>query len=351
MAVVGNLCLLLAVLVYLIPWLGLLLNNARGSDAGAGLLWASVWLGLPLGALLTGAWLAITSRGGMDWMMRERGAQYFAVLLVGLGFTVIVTMTSALRLEPTEQVPWAIRPLIPWAAWVLPAAMIAAATLALNNATPGAVQATTRAVWLVTAALSALVAMGLMFESVRSQLLQSQQRLQQQSAQQDQRDQQTYEEVSRMQLPEDLAQLLNHSNLYENPKVRELALQKLSEHADLTTAVAHELVEGRAYEAIIYLQANDPPHPEQLDQALVIGIERIAADLAAEIQGTHTLYPEQGEIQVLRIIDVLKRYSRGNADYRPVMRRLREALDDPRPNQAPLNARGLLDRWLAARAS
>ncbi|MGE4069644.1 MAG: hypothetical protein AB7E72_00540 [Lysobacterales bacterium] len=348
MSIIGHLCLLLAVLVYLIPWLGLQLGQARGSDTGAGLLWSSVWLGLPLGALLTGAWMVVVTRGGMDWLARDRGLQYVAILSAGLGFTVVVTMASALRLEPSSQIPWAMRLLVPWAAWALPAAMMVAAALALNGPSHVAVQAGVRTIWLITTALSALVAVGLLMELGQSQRVRQREQLQQQSEEQDQRDRQTHDEVARMRLPEDLSQLLNHSNVYENPEVRALALQKLAEHPDLTAAVAEELTRGRAYEAIIYLQGNDPPHPEQLDQAIAIGIDRIAAGLASDIQRTHTLYAEQGETETLRILDVLKRYPRGQGDYRPAMRRLRAALDDPRPNQVPLKARALLDRWLAA---
>ena len=348
MSILGHLCLLLAALVYLIPWLGLQLGQARGNDAGAGLLWASVWFGLPMGALLTGAWMVVVTRGGMDWLAHERGLQYLAILLAGLGFTVVVTMASALRLEPSSQIPWAMRPLVPWAAWVLPAALILAAALALNGLSHAAAQASVRGIWLTTTALSALVALGLVMEMAQSQQVQRQQQLQRQSAEQDRRDRQTHDEVARMRLPDHLSQLLNHSNVYENPAVRALALQKLAEHPDLTAAVARELTGGRAYAAIIYLQGNDPPHPEQLDPAIAIGIERIAAELALDIERTHTLYAEQGETEVLRILDVLKRYPRGHSDYRPAMRRLRAALDDPRQNQVPLKARALLDRWLAA---
>jgi len=136
----------------------------------------------------------------------------------------------------------------------------------------------------------------------------------------------------------DVAGLLNFSNIHETETIRRLALSKLAEHPDLEAAILHELTEGRAYEAIIYLQGNDPPHPERIAAAVAVGIERIAADLAASIAATHTLYPGQGEPEVVRILDVVARFEHHGVDYTPALRRLRSALQHGRQGQVRLQA-------------
>lgn len=347
MLIVGNLCWCLAALIYLIPWQLLLNETARGPNAGAGLLWGSVIFALPLGLLLTGAWIAVVTRGGMDWLVPVRSYQYLAVLVAGLAITVVIAMSSALRLEPGQQIPWSMRWLVPAAAWAMPPLLIAAVAMALNSGPGATLLPLARGTWLGIAGLSLLVGLGLMVELVQWQFAQADARLQSELAFQRRRDEQMYAEVKLMDVQEDFARLLNFSNLYETEPIRTLALSKLAEHPDLSAGIRAELTTGSAYEAIIYLQGNQPPHPELLGDAIRIGIERVADDLAHSIDGTHTLYPDQGMSEVLRIIDVLAKFQGNGIDYRPAMRKLRAALDDPRSDQVRLSARGRMDRWLA----
>jgi hypothetical protein len=141
--------------------------------------------------------------------------------------------------------------------------------------------------------------------------------------------------------------LLNFSNIHERPQIRQIALDKLSLHPDLTGAVARELTDGAAYEAIIHLQGSVPPESERLADPIRIGIERIADQLQSSIQGAHTLHVGAGMSQVERILDVLRKHADPRVDYRPAMRKLRAVFDHGRDGQVRLQAAAVLDRWLA----
>ncbi len=346
MLLFGNLCLCLAALIYLVPWQWVLNEVPRGPDAGMGMFWGSVIIALPLGLLLTCGWAAVVARDGMQWLTQARALQYLAVLAGGIAVTVVVGLAAAMRTEPAAQIPWAIRPLAPYAAWVLPPVLIAAGILVLNAGSSAMLVTASRIGWAAAIGISLLVCCGLLVELAQARIARADARVQEEIAFQNKRDDGIYAEVQQMTPERDLARLLNHSNVWETARIRELALRKLADHPDPTAGIERELLDGAAYEAIIYLQGNDPPDPRRLAAPVAVAIERIAARLADDIRRTHTLYPEQGEPEVMRILEVVARFRPYGVDYRPALLKLRQALDDPRPNQVRLLARERLDRAL-----
>lgn len=346
MLLFGNLCLCLAALVYLVPWQLVLNEVPRGPDAGMGMFWGTVIIALPLGLLLSFGWAAVVARDGLQWLTQARALQYLAVLTGGVAVTVVIGLAAAMRTEPVAQIPWAIRPLVPYAAWVLPPVLIAAGIFVLNAGSSAMLVTASRIGWVAAAGTSLLVCCGLLVQLAQSEAARADARVQEEKAFRDKRDDDIYAEVHQMTPERDLARLLNHSNMWEAARIRELALRKLADHPDLSAGIEHELLGGAAYEAIIYLQGNDPPDPQRLAAPVAVAIERIAARLADDISRTHTLYPEQGEPEVMRILDVVARFQAYGVDYRPALLTLRRALDDPRPNQVRLQARERLDRAL-----
>lgn len=334
----GNLCLSLAALVYVVPWLMLQSATPRGSHAGVGLLVSSLAFGLPMGLLLTTAFVAAVAQGAFDWLALPRAAQHALVLAAGLLLALLCVAASALRLEPVSQRPWVLRPFVPWLALWLPPLLVIAAALMLNAGSEGFATRAARTLWALSSALALLLALGLLGEWIYRSGLRQQARVREELAFHDRRDQQMLAEVQGMDPLRDVAGLLNFSNVHESEPIRTLALAKLAQHPDLDAAIVRELVEGRAYEAIIYLQGSDPPHPERVAAAIAVGIERIATDLDDSIQRTHTLYPEQGEPEAMRILDVVARFKGHGVDYRPALARLRAALEHGRQGQVRLQA-------------
>lgn len=347
MIVFGNVCAVLAALIYLLPWQLVLNDSGRGSHAGAGLLWSSLLIALPLGLLMSGALLALVAVGGMQWLTPERTLQYLLVLLSTVAITVVVALASALRLEPAGQRPWAIRPLVPWAAWLGPPLVLGYVLLALNTDAVTLPLRWARGIWLAVAVVALLVSAGMLLQWWQSARARRMARLQERVRLTETRDARILDELAQMTWQEDLADLLNFSNCYETDSIRERALAALSEHPDLTGAIASELTAGSAYAAIIYLQAHAPPQPERLKDALAVGIERVAAALKTSIASTHTLYADQGMSEVERVLDAVRAFAVHGVDYRPALLQLRRALDHRRPHQLPLRALAVLDQWLA----
>lgn len=334
----GNFCLALAALVYIVPWQMLQAAPRRGGHASVGVLVSSLAFGLPMGLLLAVAFLAAATLGAFDWLGAARPGQYALVLAAGLLLTLSCVAASALRMEPASQRPWVLRPFVPWLALLLPPLLVLAAALLLNAGGDGFAARAGRTLWASAAALALLLAIGLFGEWVYRSGQRQQARVREELAFRDRRDQQMLAEVQRMDPLRDVASLLNFSNVYESEPIRTLALAKLAQHPDLAAAIVHELTAGRAYEAIIYLQGNDPPHPGRVAAAIATGIERIAADLHDSIQRTHTLHPEQGEPETMRILEVTRRFEGHGIDCQPALARLRAALEHRREGQVELRA-------------
>ena len=346
MQFLGNVCLCLAALIYLIPWQFVLNEPGRGSHAGGALLWASIILVLPMGALLTVAMSVVAAQDGLQWLIQTRSAQYLAIVAAGLAMTVVVGLSAALRLESVEQMPWAIRPWVPLAAWVLPPVWILTAAFMLNGVGMGALM-WLRGAWLIGGVFAVAVAMGLVLQALQSWIARQEAHWLEEAANRQRRDIQILTEVQAMDINKDFSQLLNFSNVFESPEIRGVALARLAKHPDLSAAVLDQLQTGAAYEAIIYLQASPAIQSEQMAQAVRTAIERVAQSIARDISATHTLYVDQGLTEVTRILDVVDKYQQFAVDYGPALQQLRRALDDPRSNQVELRARSRLDGWLA----
>lgn len=349
MLILGNLCWVLAALIYAVPWQLTLNETGRGSHAGGALLWMSIILALPLGVLMTIALCVVAASGGMHWLPLAGAPLYGWIIVSSLALTVVIALSSGLRLETPGQRPWAIRRLVPAAAWVLPPVVIGHIALALNaSAAPSFLLVGARALWMIAAVGSVLIGLGMLIELRQSIVRRRRARLEAMLTEQNQRDRSIAAEVAQMNCDDHFSQLLNFCNVYADEAIRQLALTRLAAHPDLCGGVQRELTEGRAYEAIIYLQAQTPAHPERLKDAVRVAIERIAEAAKISIAGTHTLHAGQCLSEVERILDVVEKFMPLGVDYRPALTKLRRALDDRRPNQVQLLARAELDRWLEA---
>src|SRR5262245_20708245 len=131
MQVVGNIILALATFLFVLP-LQLLIGDVGRKRHDGGAVWgASVELG-PLWILLLVALLLVVARGGFDWLGLKRGPQYLVAFASG-GALLGVTFFSFMgKFEHPNQLPWAARPFLGWALYLLPLLTIAFAAIELS---------------------------------------------------------------------------------------------------------------------------------------------------------------------------------------------------------------------------
>ncbi|MBE2213093.1 MAG: hypothetical protein IAE82_04410, partial [Opitutaceae bacterium] len=165
MQIFGNILLGLASFIYLLP-LQLLLGAARRAtrnDGGA--IWGAIFVFLPLWILLTIALSVATARGGLDWLPVKRAGQHALVILAGLALLATSLFAFLGRVEEVSQLPVVSRPFLVWADLALPLITIAFLLFTLNTAlAPSIPPAAYRLPFAILAAASLLHGVGLLGE-------------------------------------------------------------------------------------------------------------------------------------------------------------------------------------------
>lgn len=127
MNVVGNICLTLAGILYLMPLQYLALEMSRKRDDGGGAI-AAILILAPLWLLLLVALLTATSRGAFDMLPLKRSWLYPLVISATLAFGVWSFVSLAALYRPT----WTVRLLLGWEVFLLPLLTIVVVACALN---------------------------------------------------------------------------------------------------------------------------------------------------------------------------------------------------------------------------
>lgn len=333
----------------------LLLTVAASSrvDNDGGRALGSMMFGLGLAAGLLLAYGCAMAQGGLQALFGERLVPAARVALLAaalLSACVVVVLSAALAPEPREQVPWALWPVRAWAPWLMLPVLLAGAALALF---PGLRQALPAWAWpaplWALGGLSLALGLALLVQLGQEQASAQRARVQDELAFQARRDATILQKVRDADPVRDLVSLLPQTSPYEEQAIRELALTRLRQHPDLNAGLAAVLQGAWPREAFTYLAAHEPPDAAALAEPVREGIERYAAELQDAVSRTHTLRPDDFLPAVLEILAVAERYGRHGVDYRPALRRLRDAFDAPRDHaqKTPAMAgRRAIDDWL-----
>lgn len=326
------------------------LSADSGRDGGRVLGVATVSLPFWAGLLL--AYGVATVRGGIDALGLPRGA-LLPLVLVGVTAAVVVNaFAAALRLEPASQVPWAMWPLRAWAPAVWPPLLLAGAVWVLwptwfGEPQPGGL----RGPLLVPVALglaSLLVCALMAVQWLQWRQQDAARRVQAHQDEATERDRWVRAQVEAADPERDLVSLMNQTSRHEVPAIRALALAKVAAHPRLTEALA-TMLRGRFRDhALTYLDSNEPPDAAALAEPVREAILGMAEDIADRMRRTHTLRADEFEPEVARVLTVADRFAAQGLDYRPAVRAVHAALDQPRHDDPPtLNVRRTLERWLA----
>ncbi len=326
------------------------LSSDSGRDGGRVLGVASVSLPFWAGLLL--AYGVAALRGGIDALGLPRGA-LLPLVLAGVTAAVVVNaFAAALRLEPATQVPWAMWPLRAWAPAVWPPLLLAGAVWVLWPTwfgEPSAGGLRGPLLVPVTLGLGSLLVCALMaVQWLQSSQHEAVRRAQQQRADDSERDRWVRAQVQAADPERDLVSLMSQTSRHETPDIRALALAKVAAHPRLTEALVAMLRGRFRDQALTYLDSNEPPDAAALAGPVREAIFGMAEDIAERMRRTHTLRADEFEPEVARLLTVADRFAAQGVDYRPAVRAVRAALDQPRSDEPPtLNVRRTLERWLA----
>lgn len=346
---IGNLCIGLAMLLYALP-LPFLAGEPPGHDGSQGAAWGIIFTLIPLWFCLTVALCVSAANGGLDWLAVPRGTLYLLAAVTCLAMAVVTGLSGILRNETADQIPWAMRPLVPWAwaMWLFP---ILVSTFCLLTINPGLGAAIPRLVLRLplgaAGGLSLLVAFGLLAQWFISSQQKQAARIDTIVSEQAERTQRQMEEVRGYDANTHLSFVLGYTNRYNDPKLRELALEKIRAVPDLEEQLATGLRGEWCLEVLVFLDASDPPDGKPLAEPAREAFTILADRARARTRNPELLYPDSFDFDVRLILSVADKFRGFGVDYAPAIRAYRGALDEPREQKIKFNAAAALSDWLA----
>jgi len=350
--IIGNLCIGLAVLLYAVP-LPLIITSPRSHDGGQSEAWGLILVLIPLWFCLAVALCASTANGGLDWLSIGRGSQYALALVTCLAMAVVTGLSGLLRHETADQIPWAVRPLVPfaWAMWLFPLVIAIFALLTINSELgAGVPRMALRAPVALVGGVSLLVSLGMLAQWFVSSQQQQAARVDAIVSEEAERTKRQIEEVQGYDANTHLSFVLSYTNRYNDPKLRELALQKIRAVPDLEEQLITGLRSPWFESVLIFLDASDPPDAKPLAEpardAFLLQAERVRTTLRDSV----TLYPEGFDFQARLVLSVADKFRPFGVDYAPAIRAFRTALDGPPDPKVKFNCAADLDAWLAREA-
>lgn len=324
------------------------LSNDTGRD-GSRLL-ATMMVAPPFLACVLVAHAVGLHRGVFDWVWPSAsGAARIAVVILALaGAAAVAAGSVAMRFEPASQTPWALLPVRSWIYLPILVTLVVGCALSTWPAAWGQHPA-----WRGSATALSLVALlvvaGLLVQTVQWQFERQAQQARQRQADNERRDAWIMKKVQDADPVKNFISLLSQTSAYETDAIRQLALQKVRSHPDLTQALSDVLRGAWPDEAMTFLAHNDPPDAAALIEPLREGIRRRAQDLRQSVRNSHTLRADDYLYSVRRLLASADRLAPGQTTFVDDVREVRAAFDEPRPRQ-PVDfvARRELDAWLAA---
>lgn len=349
MTILGNILLGLASVIYLVP-LQLFLREPinHGGQAAGGVI-GFIFVTIPLWVLLFLVWCILLPRGGFDWLGGGRAWQLLVIVVSCLALLVVTSMAAMLREDP--QIPWMLRPLMPWGIYVLPLFALLASALLLNPAlVPSLSSSAARLTLASCGALALISTIGMAGEWLVWQQKRAAASAREEVEFHDQNILRIVAEVEALDPMKDLGRLLGHAaaNRFEAP--RELAQKKISTHPHLQDELARGLTNQWSIETLGYLELKDAPDSAALAVPVRIALESLTPWIQRELERSTQFWSETYYSETRMALAVADKFAPHGVDYVPAMRALRDAFNHPHAKVANLQAPALIDAWLAGKA-
>jgi hypothetical protein len=348
MNILSHISLGIAAFLYLVPMQFFHHGNDRpAGEAAMGLL-MYFFVTIPLGIFLFVSWCALLAQGGFSWIGGGRGAQLLLITVTALAFTAVISIGAVMRGDP--QMPWALRPLMPWGLYILPLFLIVATFAQVNGTLATHIPPTvSRGVLIACSALVLASSAGMIVEWLIWQEKRATAAAKEQVAFEDRNLRSLVEEVEALDPIKDLGRLLGHAaaNRYQAP--RDLAVKKIQTHPRLQEELTLKLTNEWKLEALGYLELNDAPDNAALAVPVRTALESMAFWMKREIEGSTHHWPEAYYSETKMALAVADKFAAHGIDYIPAIKAWRAAFDHPNAKQANIRAPQLIDAWLATK--
>jgi len=350
MAVIGNILLIISTLIFFMLNVGSLSKSPPQNDGAVGYYWSIMILNFVFVIAMLLATIIIGYKGGLDWISTKKSTR---VLLVAAGLLTIVftsTMSSVFKYE-AGPVPGLLRIYSSFVPVLVPLVLIIAGFILMNdsfrNSVPIAVYKWPLVLISIiglTGTVSAIA--GFLQESSRNQTARIN------SIRQGENDnhQRILDQIDSTDVTKDMVFILVFTDANQDADVREKAVAKIKTNPEWQQELTRRLQNDWAPEAFNFLASNavDDPSlfPEPIRQGVIIQARLIRESIRQASHPSH-FYQGQFSWEVERVLRTVDRFKNQGVDYRPAVKELRAAFDEPSEFEKPKwGAMETVDQWL-----
>lgn len=351
-AAAANVAIVLAAVIYFWP-LQLLLRRAepRGVREISRYIRSSLLLVLSFW-LCVGCALLMAAQGNrLRWLPGRINAEYLQVILCCLAMMVVTGFSVVLRHEPKSQVPWALRPFIHWAAFVVPVIVLLDTYFIWNP--PGRVRILRPfvALTLMASGLSSLlICAGLLLQFRNSVFKKwsNRKRVQQQRQMID--DKQKLSELATLRPRDHFEKIMSRSAASESRVVRELAMSLIQQEPDWRYRVISMLHQNDPRIPLRFLVDNEIAQLNFFAEAVRVGVRRLIDDLLQHSLEGVSSCAKLATTDAKLLIDVAEAFDKAGIDFSSALQDYARVIDRVSLGKSGLVTRKMLENWAHKRS-
>lgn len=351
MTLFGNICLVLATIIFLVFSTSVFGKDApRSGDAAMGYVWGIIMFYLAFFVLMAIVAFAIGLKGGFNWVAEGSGARFLLVSAGLFGGLLTAALSLLMKGEPGVAA-LLFRPFYYFAPALIPLTMLIAGAVLLNGDLSGSIPVSvykiplTIVFWVGIAGIGIGIA-GWIAESNQNAI----RRMEGMQADQARYHQGYLDEIDSCNVMKDMSRILVYTDANHDQDVREKAVAKVKTNPQWQQELIRLLENLGAEEAFNFLASNEVDDKSLFPQAINTGILATAEWIRKEIKDAyhdHDLYAGQFSWQVERIIRTVNKFEGMGVDFRPAMLELRSALDQKAEVKKPeFQCTSALDQWI-----
>lgn len=350
MTIIGNILLAISALIFLVLNTGGLAKAPPSNDGAVGYFWSIMILNLVFAISISLVAIIIGYKGGLDWVAAKKSNR---VLLVSVGLlaAVLTSAISALFKYEHGPVPGLIRIYSSFVPVLVPLVLIVAGFILLNSSIRNSVPV---ALYKWPLALISVIGLtgtgsaitGFLKESSRNQAVQIESIRQGE----DENHRRILAQIDSTDVMKDMVFILVFTDANQDADVREKAVAKVKTNPEWQQELIRRLQNDWAPEAFNFLASNAVDDPqlflEPVREGVLIQARLIRESIRKASHPSH-FYPDHFSWEVERVLRTIDRFNNQGVDFRPAVKELRAAFDEPSEFEKPKwKAMEEVDKWL-----
>ncbi|MFN0175372.1 MAG: hypothetical protein ACKVU0_12035 [Saprospiraceae bacterium] len=351
MTILGNIFLGIAALVFLLFAVSVIgKETPRGSDALTGYAWTIILFNLFFLGCMTIVAIAIGWKGGFDWISPSKGTQFLFVA-IGLLATILTAALSGLFKGEPGAMAVLLRVFSGFAPALIPLVLIVTGAILLNDGLRAAVpMAVYKIPLMVVFGLGILGVTAGISTWISQNSENNMARLESIEADQARYHQDHLNSIETCDVTKNMSNIMVYTDANHDKDVREKALAKIKTNPEWQQELVRLLENKGGSEAFTFLASNEVDDKTMFLVPVNTGVLSLADWVRRKIREAsqpHHFYQDQFSWEMERMLRTVDKFKGLGTDYRPAIREVRAAFDEPTEVKKPkYNCITSLESWI-----